>query len=117
MEEEKKDQIVQFDYIKTPDFRNIHVDGVHGGVAPSGFLNMVVFSTRKAIPQQITNLIQEDGTLGSEIRDQRVSRTALVRDLEANLIMSLPSAVVLRDWLSQKIDELDQVLAKHEEDK
>jgi len=98
---------IAFDYIKSNFFRVISVDGAFGGLGPSGrSLHMAVFSERRALPRRIVHSVSPDGLLGEELRDRRETRSAIVRELEADLTMDLPAAVALHKWLGGKIKEL-----------
>ena len=97
---------VAFDYIKGQHFRVIRADGAIGGVTPSGFIHMVFFSERPAIPRRLVYSLREDGTLGEEIAGEKVSRDAIVRELDVDLFVNLQTAISLREWLDKRITEL-----------
>ena len=99
---------VGFDYIKSTQFRVAHVDGGIGGITPSGLLHFAVFSERPAIPKHTVHLI-EDGRLGAELPQLKVSRGTVVRELEVDLIMSLQVATGIRDWLDQQIAKASEL--------
>lgn len=99
---------VKFHYLKSSAFRTIHIDGVFGGLSPSGFLNVAFFNERWAIPQASTYNVNEDGTLGTEIQDERVGREGITRELEVNLVMSPSMAKRLHEWLSEKLSALPE---------
>ena len=102
---------VRFHYIKSNLFRVIHVDGAYGGITPSGDIHCAVYSERGAIPQVTEHLVTETGFL----EDQQVvleGKAGLVRELDADLVLSLAAAGELRDWLTKRIDELSASLAK-----
>jgi hypothetical protein len=98
---------IAFDYIKSNSFRVICVDGAFGGLAPSGrSLHMAVFSERRALPRRIVHSVSPDGTVGDELREKREGRAAIIRELEADLSMDLPTAVAVHKWLGDKIKEM-----------
>jgi len=100
-----------FDFIKGAQYRPIHVDGAFGGLGPtSRYIHMAVYSERRAIPTQITHVVK-DGTLGEELKDRRQERKAFIREVEADLIIDLPTAISIRNWLDQRITELATHLA------
>ena len=103
-EDARPPQQIEFHYIKSPAFRTVHVDGVFGGLRPTGeaSLAIAVFSERLPIPQRVTVAIDE-GKVGAEI--ERVSRRGIVRELDAELIMSMTTAQTLYDWLGTKLEE------------
>jgi hypothetical protein len=98
---------VVFHYIKSTQFRVIHGDGVIGGITPSGLIHFAVYNERPAIPQMVVQRV-EAGRLGEE--EQKVGREGIVRELEADVIVSLQLAKGIRDWLSRQIADLERKL-------
>jgi len=75
----EKDKI-NFDYIKSNQFRVIRVDGAHGGIAPNGYtIQMALFSERAPIPKRETYKL-EQGKLGERVAVEQ--RDALIREVE-----------------------------------
>ncbi len=98
--------IISFDYIKGNDFRVIHVDGVWGGNSPNlANIHMAVFSERWPIPKRTVSKITAEGVVGEEIFEERITRDAVVREIEASLFMDINVATRMRDWLTDKIDK------------
>jgi hypothetical protein len=97
---------IKFHYLKAPAFRTIHVDGVLGGPAPSGFLNAAFFSERLPIPQTSSFNVTTDGTLGDELVDARVGRDGITREVEVNLVMSVAMATRLYGWLGEHLKKV-----------
>lgn len=96
-----KDKI-SFDYIKSNQFRVIHVDGVHGGATPKGHaIQMAFFSERAPIPKRETY-----GLVGGKLgeRKEKVERDAIVREVEVEVIMDLETAKAITKWLGEKIE-------------
>lgn len=95
---------ISFDYIKGNYFRVIHVDGIFGGNAPHpGIIHMDIFSERWPIPKRSTNQFSPGIGIGNEILEERISRDAVVREVEAHLVMNIEVATKIRDWLTNKI--------------
>jgi hypothetical protein len=110
-------QTIEFDFIKSNYFRSIRVDGVFGGLAPNGSVHMAAFTERQAIPQKMVHEI-EGNVVGPEITANRQGRTAIVREIEVDLIFDYSIAVVMRDWLSSKISQYEQLATtNHPRDK
>jgi hypothetical protein len=100
---------VRFHYIKGNFFRVVHVDGCIGGPTPAGLIHCATYSERPAIPQVTEHEIQETApTLGPPLSVE--GKAGFVRELDVDLILSRDRAVELRDWLTNKIDELDKLL-------
>jgi hypothetical protein len=99
---------LEFEFEKSAHFRVIHVDGAFGGVSPgTRLINMAVYNERSPIPKSVTHSVHKGG-LGPEIREKRTGRTAIFREVEANLIMNLDIAIAVRAWLDEKIGQLQK---------
>ena len=100
---------VKFDQIKSPAFRTVHADGVWGGITPRGYINMGFYSERSPFPRQVTHSLDEEGhRIIGEVKEERVGRDALLRELECNVIIDLAFAQSLIAWLQDKIDSLEK---------
>jgi hypothetical protein len=101
---------IKFDYIKGTHFRVVHVDGAFGGVSPRGDIGMSVFNERWPIPTQTTYNLEEGGKVGNEITEERISREAVIREVEVELLMDLDVAKTMHSWLGAKIGELEGLI-------
>ncbi len=108
MAKQDKPPQLTFNYIKSTQFRVIHVDGAFGGVAPRGHIHMSVYSERVAIPRVIVHQIDKDGKLGKEIIGKRESREGVEREMEVDLVFGLEEAKALHDWLTTQIEQLEK---------
>jgi hypothetical protein len=108
---------ISYDYIKSNQFRVIHVDGVWGGNAPTGFINMSVFSERWPIPKRTVSKFEPEGRVGDEIKEKRVFRDSVVREVDAQLVMSIDVAKRIREWLNDKIATYEEKLQKEKAQK
>lgn len=109
------DPTVNFDYIKSTQFRVIHVDGAIGGITPSGNVHISLYSERPAIPKQVVHNVKANGTLGDEIGEKRVSRGGIVREMDVDVVMSIAAAETLCSWLQQKIEEGKEQISEAQE--
>lgn len=100
---------VRFHYLKSSQFRVVHVDGAHGGLTPRGQIQMALFNERQPIPQQTLERLTPDGRLGDEIKDKRIQKEGLIREVEVEAIMTLESAKSLVTWLQERIDLLQKL--------
>ena len=98
---------VVFHYIKANAFRVIHADGAIGGITPQGAIHFALFSERPAIPQMQEFEFTETGEPGEVVNQQ--GRPGIVRELDVDVVLSQATAARLRDWLTQKIDELERL--------
>lgn len=102
---------ISFDYIKTSQFRIVHVDGAFGGPTPQGHLFISFYAERPPIPQRVVHEVMTttDGVaLGPEIPTERNVRPGVVRDVEVGVIMTLQNAIALRDLLNSRIELLEK---------
>lgn len=103
---------VTFHYIKNNLFRVIHADGAWGGITPRLGIHMALYSERNPIPQQMTYQITGETKLGEEIREARVAREGIVREVEAEVIMDVGTARALVEWLQERIKTIEQAQEK-----
>jgi hypothetical protein len=94
----------RYDFIKSPDCREVVVDGVHGDIGPKNRINMVVFTERNHIPASITHTAGSDGRAGPEVA--RDARDGVVRVIGTVLLLDLQAAKALQGFLAARIDEL-----------
>lgn len=106
------DNRVAFDYIKNNNFRIIQADGAIGGLTPSGKIHFALYSERPPIPRRLVHKINDDGSLGPIIREETVSRDAVIREMEVDVFLDVAVARSLHQWLSDKIGEWDNTHGK-----
>lgn len=104
-----KPETVRFSYIKNNQFRVVHVDGAIGSLTPRGLIHCAVYSERPALPDALVYAVADD-KLG-EVRSTE-SREGIVREIDVDLIMTVQSAVDLRNWLNDRIDEAGKLFAE-----
>ena len=75
---------------------------------------MGFYSERSPFPRQVTHAISEDQHLGAEIREERIVRDAIVREIECNVIVDVRFASSLVSWLQEKIEAIKN--ESHEEE-
>jgi len=98
---------INFDYIKSNQFRVVRVDGAHGGIAPNGHtIQMALFSERAPIPKRETYKL-EQGKLGERTAVEQ--RDAVIREVEIEALMDLDTAKRIVNWLQDKIDVAEQL--------
>jgi len=104
-----KPEKIRFDYLKSNQHREIFVEGVHGGLTTKARIQMSLFCERQPIPRQIVHKF--DGLkLGPEILSERLSRDAIIRSVDATLIMDIETAEVMYNWLGRKIKEGKKII-------
>ena len=91
-------------FVKSPQARSIHYDGVWGGITPQGLIMAAFFTEYRTYPSRVNYEITPEGGLAEQSRDDPGSIT---RQIEAEVFMSLESARSFRNWLSEKITQLE----------
>ncbi len=97
---------VKSEFIKANYFRVIHADGAWGGLTPSLHIQMALYSERTAIPHHMT---QEVGDESKLITVKTEAKDEIIREVEVDVIMTVPVARALRDWLDEKIGQAEKI--------
>jgi hypothetical protein len=100
---------VNFDYIKTAQFRVLHADGAFLSLTFQGGVVLSFFSERQPIPRRIVHQVNPDGTLGDEIVEERVVRDAVVRDTEVAVAMTFDTAKRIQGALDDLIAKMESL--------
>lgn len=90
---------IRFFYEKGKYFRVAHVDGVLGGLTPTGDVFLSVYSQRVALPQTIDQKIDPDGKLGAVV--DTTGKHGIFREMEIGLVMSAEVANQIAEFLKQ----------------
>lgn len=105
------EHLFKIHYIKGNQFRVIHVDGMVGGITPSGEgIELALYSERLPIPRYSLNRITgEDGSY--EEVDTR-GRPGVVREVDVNAIMTADTAEKIGMWLLEQVEVLRELEKK-----
>jgi hypothetical protein len=87
--------------------RVIHVDGAWGSLTLQGNIHMALFSEHRAFPEGTTISLNEQGVVQETMMDDP---GVTIREIEADVILNPGGAVVLRDWLTGRLTELETAL-------
>lgn len=101
---------VVFEYIKSPLFRVIHVDGAIGGLTPAGNLHIAFYNERSAIPRMMVHPMNEYGTLGAPIPEQTVVRPGVIREMDVDIVMTPKAVDNLIQWLTDRKADLEKAI-------
>lgn len=103
---DSENKIVTYDYVKSSLFRVIHVDGVFGGVTPNGKnLFLTLWNERWPIPKSVAHSLSTNNEVGEE--KNRVTRNAIVREVETQILMDIEIARSTHAWLGDQISRYD----------
>lgn len=97
-------------YIKTSSYRTYYIDGIFGGLTPSGKIYAELFLQRQVTPQIVEQKLKSNGELGEII--QRIGKQGIVREIESGIIMDVKTAEIIRDWLDTKISDFKKLQQK-----
>jgi hypothetical protein len=98
---------IEFYFEKSHIFRVIHVDGAVGAIVPTNrLIHMAVFSERAPVPKKMVHKVTgvvlgaaAGGILGPEVTEKREIRQGVFREIEADLVFSVETAIAIRAWL------------------
>jgi hypothetical protein len=99
---------IAFEYTYGEGYRTHHVDGATGGITPNGFIHFAVYSEKFELPGKQLFKLNSDGSLGSLMEGELGTRR-IVREMSADIFVTLATAKGLRDWLSERIGELESL--------
>jgi hypothetical protein len=102
-----------FNYIKGSMFRSVHVDGAIGGATPSGNLRMVFFNECGPLPTQEAMEVNPDGTMGNVLEDTIMIGSAVIREMETSVIMSLSTARAIVRLLQETVQKMEKEAIRH----
>lgn len=96
---------VRYNFTKSPLYRDIHIDGIWGGVHPGGYIQMAVFKDKSHLPNAVEYEVNEDGR--QSVEASRDVHDSITREIEVDIAMNLNVAILMRDWLSDRIEEME----------
>ncbi len=97
---------IKIKYVFNDEYNPKYVNGAYGGVTPQGDLVLNFYFERLPIPNSVTHIINDDGTLG-EITAIHPQESIVIRYIQNGVILNLNSARQLQMWLSEKIDQME----------
>jgi hypothetical protein len=106
----KTPDTVSFDFFKSNFHREILVNGVYGGLTPKGYLQISVFNERRPIPKQTVHRIEDNGVVGDEEKDLRLTRDSIIRSVEATLHMDIHTAEKTVKWMKKHIEKAKEIV-------
>jgi len=96
---------LEAEYIKSPLCRVIYADGAYGGPTGHGLIYMALYSDHHKLPKVQRFAVDADGkTARAEPIPQENN---WIREVEAEVLMSLGFAKSLRSWLDERIKILE----------
>jgi hypothetical protein len=112
-----KDEIeVVVGFVKSNFFRVIHADGAWGGISPFGDIHMAFYSERSAIPD-VGKLTLSAKTGQFTKPEQYEADSEIVREMEADVVVDLNTAIRIRAWLDDKIRSVQLLVQQAQQEK
>ena len=111
---EKKNtaQKITFVYKHAPDYCPQYVSGIWGGINPSGYyIEAHFYSDHIPLPETSTHLLENgklDGKAVSKTPEQPIGATRFIKQ---GILMDLELAKSFKQWLSDKIKDLESTIA------
>jgi hypothetical protein len=96
-------------FVKSSCFRVIHASGVWYGGDGQQNLHLTVFNERTAAPDMLVVNLNEDGIVVGEDLSQRESKEGIIRELEADIVVSMPAAVEFYRTLGETLKNLKAI--------
>ncbi len=93
--------------IKSPQYRQIHVDGTMFSLTPGGYANLAFYGERAALPQRIRYKLEEDGQLGEKVEMEIEEDSDVIHEVEFSVILDLDSLKQLKEGIDLLIKELE----------
>jgi hypothetical protein len=95
-------------YSKSHFHRVVHADGVYGGTTPTiDSLMMHIYSHMLPLPDYSVN-----DNKGDEVKEKRIIKPGVEREVEVSIVMSLTLAKSIRDWLNDRIKYVEELKQK-----
>ena len=69
MAKNKKSNSITIHNIKNSLYRQVHIDGAHGGITPTGLINVNFFSQKGVIPRGTEFEINNEGQITRPVKD------------------------------------------------
>ena len=99
-------------FIKGSNFRVIHASGVWYGGDSQQNLHLTFFNERNPIPKTlVVNLNEQGAVLGEDI-SKRESKMGVIREMEVDVILSLPAAMELHKTLGENLKAIQDIMSK-----
>ena len=96
-------------FIKSSCFRVVHASGAWYGGDGQGNLHLTIFNERTAIPRMTVVNLDEQGQVLGEDLSQRLSKEGVIRELEVDIVFSIPSAVQFYRTLGENLKALKAI--------
>lgn len=98
MDEKRKHR---FKFVKTPGYKTFHVDGFWGSYSANGQFSIDLYNQKHEIPEEQIYEVQDGNAMPLDVQQPSYG----IREIEACIVLDLNLAIILKDWLSERIGE------------
>jgi hypothetical protein len=96
-------------FVKNNDFKTVPGSGVFGGITSSGLINMVIFTERVPLPENI--IVEIDDELGTIKREvSREIKQGTMRELQMGVLFDIETAKATANWLNSHVESLEKII-------
>ena len=97
---------ITFNYQKSKNYQNHNIDGLYGGVLPTGSIWFDVFIEKGVIPDTVISEVNQDGNL-QDVEKSQDTNNKILRELQCGFTLNLTTAKTIRSWLDKKIKTIE----------
>ena len=98
-------------FVKNNDFKTVQCSGAFGGIAPTGQINMNIYTDRVVIPRSIT--LEIDDSSGAPLREvSRDTKNGVIREVQFGILIDVNVAKSLVEWLNGQIQTIESSQVK-----
>jgi hypothetical protein len=96
-------------FIKSSCFRVVHASGAWYGGDSQKNLHLTFFNERTPIPKKVVVNLNEQGMVVGEDLSERITKEGAVREMEVDIVFSIPSAVEFYKTLGENLKALKAI--------
>ncbi len=96
-------------FIKSSSFRVVPASGAWYGGDSQRNLHLTFFNERTPIPNKTVVNLNEQGAVVGEDLSKRVSKEGVIRELEVDVVLSIPAAVDFYKTLGENLKALNAI--------
>lgn len=104
---------LKFRITKDEGYRVVPVNGAWGGVTPQGDVCMDVYHEAQELPDELTQEVSPDGSLGDVL--QRSPEFGLRRNVWLGMVLTVEQADRMGRWLQEMADQARNMTTEQEE--
>lgn len=97
---------LKFVYKRSPEYRTVAANGVHGGITGRGDFRFDLFVEYSQLPETVTHSITPDGVGPETGRDP--GSPAIVRETQVGVVMQLEQARNFAHWILERIRIMEE---------